>query len=571
MFSVEKLLGEFYPENALEIERLISNYHRAKGSSDYLRSAELIKAYVGLGDIIFYPMGTIYETWKEPIGFNIIKGHLKIVSPIEKYILKDAKLEPIKVVFLSGNSVGVKRLKVIDVGDGEDETNYPQDIEGQAILAMGDLTKVFHNAKRHGASCVLLYYMRAQDPVVQRTPELLPNAVNYVSFPYYANGELFGFSLSYSQYRELAKLAKDGLEIEAELEVDKGTNALQVLEGTIGSSDESLPPILLTAHLCHPKPGANDNASGSALLAEMMKVLSKFDLKRKVVALWVPEMYGTIPYIIDHKPDFYCGINLDMVGENQDITHSTLGVETTPWSLPSFIAELVAVNLETSRFRMQQGYYTGGSDHYIFDDSTVQVPFASLTQWPDRFYHSSEDTVDKSHVASFSWIGEAILKTIYELNFGMPEETFRKVKALLISNYMRDIKNVPLVDNWLSYRLYKSFELLSEFGNTKSEMQFLSSKFDKAKFPQRKNVKNFLGPLGDAWEKETDEDWQRQITRRIPSFGDFLYELLNFLEVGYSIEDSMTIARAEFGIKGNLESEVDYYIRRLKDQGLINL
>jgi len=150
------------------------------------------------------------------------------------------------------------------------------------------------------------------------------------------------------------------------------------------------------------------------------------------------------------------------------------------------IAELVAVNLETSRFRMQQGYYTGGSDHYIFDDSTVQVPFASLTQWPDRFYHSSEDTVDKSHVASFSWIGEAILKTIYELNFGMPEETFRKVKALLISNYMRDIKNVPLVDNWLSYRLYKSFELLSEFGNTKSEMQFLSSKFDKAKFPQRK-------------------------------------------------------------------------------------
>jgi len=88
MFSVEKLLSEFYPENALEIERLISNYHRAKGSSDYLRAAELIKAYVGLGDIIFYPMGTIYETWKEPIGFNIIKGHLKIVSPIEKYILK---------------------------------------------------------------------------------------------------------------------------------------------------------------------------------------------------------------------------------------------------------------------------------------------------------------------------------------------------------------------------------------------------------------------------------------------------------------------------------------------------
>jgi len=71
--------------------------------------------------------------------------------------------------------------------------------------------------------------------------------------------------------------------------------------------------------------------------------------------------------------------------------------------------------------------------------------------------------------------------------------------------------------------------------------------------------------------KETDEDWQRQITRRIPSFGDFLYELLNFLEVGYSVEDATIIAKAEFGIKDDLVSEVDYYIRRLKDQGLINL
>jgi len=34
MFDVEKLLSEFYPENALEIERLISNLHRAKGSSE---------------------------------------------------------------------------------------------------------------------------------------------------------------------------------------------------------------------------------------------------------------------------------------------------------------------------------------------------------------------------------------------------------------------------------------------------------------------------------------------------------------------------------------------------------
>jgi len=115
------------------------------------------------------------------------------------------------------------------------------------------------------------------------------------------------------------------------------------------------------------------------------------------------------------------------------------------------------------------------------------------------------------------------------------------------------------------------FEFLSEFGDAKSEMQFLSSKFDKAKLPQKRHVKKFLGPLGDAWESEADEDWQRQVSRRISSFSDLLYELLNFLEVGYSIEDATALSRAEFGIEDDLENEVNYYIGRLKEQVLINL
>ncbi len=569
MFDMEKLLGEFHPENALEIERLISTLHRAKGSHEYLKAVELIKNYTGVGNIISYPMDRVYETWKAPVGFNILKGHLKIISPKEKYILKDATLEPIRVIFLSGNSRGIKRFRVIDVGTGEEETRYPAEASGQAILANGDPTKVFHNAKRCGASCVLIYHMRAQDPQAKRTPELLPDAVNYASFPYYSQGELFGFSLSYLQYRELAKLAKDGLEVEAELEVDKGTNELQVLEATTAEDEYPL-PILLTAHLCHPKPGANDNASGAALLAEIIKVISKFNLERTIIALWIPEMYGTIPYITDHKLSCYCGINLDMVGENQTLTHSTLDVVTTPWSLPSFIAELVSANLETLRFRMQQGHYTGGSDHYIFDDSTVMIPFVSLTQWPDKFYHSSEDTPDKSDVESFRWIGEAVLKTIYQINFGIPEETFNKVKAILISNFMKDVKKDPLIVNWLGYRCYKSLELLSDFGDTKSEMQFILPKFDSGVLPQKRHVKNFTGPLGDIWTSE-EEDWQRELEKKIPSIRDFLYELLNFLEVGYTLSESATIAKKEFGIKEDISKEVDYFIQRLKDQGLITL
>jgi hypothetical protein len=39
--------------------------------------------------------------------------------------------------------------------------------------------------------------------------------------------------------------------------------------------------------------------------------------------------------------------------------------------------------------------FSGGSDHYIFSDPTVGVPMAMIIQWPDKFYHTSADTLEK--------------------------------------------------------------------------------------------------------------------------------------------------------------------------------
>lgn len=42
-----------------------------------------------------------------------------------------------------------------------------------------------------------------------------------------------------------------------------------------------------------------------------------------------------------------------------------------------------------------QSAYAGGSDHYILSDPTAGIPCPSLGQWPDAFYHTSGDTVDR--------------------------------------------------------------------------------------------------------------------------------------------------------------------------------
>ena len=39
--------------------------------------------------------------------------------------------------------------------------------------------------------------------------------------------------------------------------------------------------------------------------------------------------------------------------------------------------------------------FSAGSDHYILSDPTVGIPSPMLIHWPDRFYHTSEDTPDK--------------------------------------------------------------------------------------------------------------------------------------------------------------------------------
>ena len=566
----QELLNDFYAKNALELEKILSNFHRAKGSNTYSLAVNEILSFVQEGNLLKYPADRTYETWNVPKGFDVKGGYLKIVNPLNRYIVQDVKMEPIRVVFLSGSSKGTRKLKVFDVGNGEHLEDFPAESKGEAVIAEGNPSRVFRNARKTGVSCILLYYMRAQEPGINRTPELLSEAINYNSFPAYSEGELFGFALTYREYKELKELAKSGLEIETRLDIDSGTNELEIIEVSLG--EDSFPkPIILTAHLCHPKPGANDNASGAALLAEIVRVLKKFKLSRKIVALWIPEMYGTIAYLADHNIDFAYGVNLDMVGENQNITGSYLDIVKPPWSLPSFIGELLSSNLENPEFKRNENHYTGGSDHFIFDDSTVSIPFASLTQWPDRFYHSSEDTVDKSSVESFEWIGKGVLSGVFDLSEDFDPHIFAKTKSKVLSKYIENSMRSDLVKNWLAFNTYKSLDMLSNFGDVSQEIQYIENKFDKMKIPNRKNIKKFKGPLGDTWMKEEDEDWEIESQKEESSFKDFTFELLNFLDLGFSVEDAISLSREEFGIQKEMKDESKYFIERLKNERLLNL
>jgi len=155
--------------------------------------------------------------------------------------------------------------------------------------------------------------------------------------------------------------------------------------------------------------------------------------------MWVPETFGTVAYIFSHRDlptRLVAGINLDMVGENQETCKSTLTLDRTPDSLPSYLNDLLQTIIEesitefdietrfgpSSTFRHTTIAHTGGSDHHEFSDPTIGIPCIMLLQWPDMYYHTSMDTIDKVSTNSLKRVGWiATLATLMLANADIEE------------------------------------------------------------------------------------------------------------------------------------------------------
>ncbi len=199
-------------------------------------------------------------------------------------------------------------------------------------------------------------------------------------------------------------------------------NVSGVLEG---ECDEE---ILITAHLCHPRSSANDNASGVSAAMEVLKVLHTLiesgelpPLKRSIRILLIPEYTGLYAYLESlgqEMSKIKAGINLDMVGGKQEKGYGPLTLSGLPRSTPSFVMDLAVLILEELKrevpgfspgslvpmFNSAIAEFTGGSDNFILSDPTIGIPAPMLGQWPDMYYHTSGDTpeVISTHILSKS-------------------------------------------------------------------------------------------------------------------------------------------------------------------------
>jgi hypothetical protein len=248
-----------------------------------------------------------------------------------------------------------------------------------------------------------------------------PSAAGRVELP--RDARLFCFSVPAAVLTELTAAARDGARVRVNVDVDR-VGRMPLVHGTLPGT-EDLAPILIQAHLCHPRPSANDNASGVAAavgVAQTLAAIGTGPMRRPVSFLWAPEFAGTAAYLHDvagRAPAL--AVNLDMVGEDQAQCGGPLLVEEPPAHRPSMLPALFADALEalptgirsysTARPLRTWNWagtpFAGGSDHAVFADRSVGTSAVGVGHWPDRFRHTSLDTVQRVDPQELRRVGAA--------------------------------------------------------------------------------------------------------------------------------------------------------------------
>ncbi|WP_297497242.1 DUF4910 domain-containing protein [Thermococcus sp.] len=421
--------AKFRAESVLYYVSEIGKFHRIQGSRELVDAALLVRDFVD-------ELGVEVELHRG--RYDGRSWHLTLQSPIAwrlgggSALLGEKKLttEESPLLVMAHSPPGEAEGDVLPILRDEDWKMA----EEKVVLVGKDWRDAYRRANEEGAKGFIAYRESSRKAFPYIGLFLTKDDMEWAEIPAVAVPE--------DVARELIRKALNG-GVRARINVESEVKDREDLPMVLAKVGEP-PYVLFTAHICHPKPGANDNASGSAMLIELARALSEAHRSSSrfgFAFLWVPEYHGTQAFIETFGvDDYYTSINLDMVAGSPDRSGSTLMLVRTPLSRFSVVSGLLEAYLEASNsqgssfsgspmpvmpFRVY--HYEIGSDHDVLN--FFGVPAVMPITWPDRFYHSSEDSVEKLSLGTIGIIGRAVLATALALAEGDEEELRRFSRA----------------------------------------------------------------------------------------------------------------------------------------------
>ncbi|MCP3138587.1 M28 family peptidase [Pyxidicoccus xibeiensis] len=392
----------------------------------YSEAAEWMRAAAvaaGLRDVRLEPM-------KEGPQWRATRGELWVAGPHRYRMTSFADL-PMALAPGSGSFEG-EGLELVDVGSSTQDADYAgKDLKGKVALTRSHPRAVLRNAVvKHGAVGVVTSYSTPPWNLPHRMDGDFPDQVGWAVVPpgLVPPGARvpFLFMISDRQGRELrAQLQEGPVKVDVSIAAETYAGHYSIISGVIPGTRAG-EEVVLTAHLDHYKPGANDNGSGSATLLELVRTYTTLIQRgvlpppvRTLRVLWLPEFEGTREWFSHHGADpvrRVAHFNFDMLGASLSRAHSRFLVSYTPDWNGSFVN---AVSESTVAFMnrfngvaypprkdFRIGSVTGsrdpldahmerysrGSDHQLFNDHGI--PGVAFSTWPDDGYHTSGDRTE---------------------------------------------------------------------------------------------------------------------------------------------------------------------------------
>lgn len=335
--------------------------------------------------------------------------------------------------------------EVIDVGRGKKEDFEGKDLKGKIVSAETGAYQLYKQAIDKGAIGVLAYSLPKYTQ-----PEKNINSIQFQSIAYADSvNQKWAIMLSYQAKEKLkAALAKGTVTVTVKIETRiYNADELTIVANARGSvkPDERF---VYSAHV--QEPGANDNATGVATLAEMARTTAKliqqkkFSPQRTITFLWGDEIVSTNRYIKDdakRAEGIKWGLSLDMVGEDVSKTGGSFLIEKMPdpsaiWTrgkekhtewggsvlkesqmFPHYFNDLLLnrclQQAKSNGWVVNTNPFEGGSDHTPFLEA--KIPGLLMWHFTDVYYHTDGDRLEMTSSEEMKNVGICALATAYVL------------------------------------------------------------------------------------------------------------------------------------------------------------
>jgi len=424
--AMSEIVGETSGETAWHAIMETGGYDRDRSEQEFATTFREAQFYLdkakeyGLkgAEIVRFPGGPSWDA---------VKGELWEVTPNRQKI---ASYMDSAAMLATGSTNADVTAELMWVGAGRLEDLQGKDVTGKVVVTDGNVGAVHRLACLDKGAAGVLSVMNSPRPLFDPLQMAWASVGGDASRP-----AKFAFQVPPREGELIKRRLVSGqkITVRAQVAAEMRKTELQDVVWHIPGTDPAAGEVILSAHLFegYVKMGGNDDISGCAVLLEVARALNTLiaegrlpQPRRTIRFLIGPEFSGTGPWVKANKAlmeKTLCNINLDMVGLWLSRSQSFMCLMRTTFGNPHYIndvmenyyryvgegsRERIPGNAPALRIVAPTGadepfYYNiethyGASDHEVFNDWGVQVPGIMMIDWPDRWYHTSGDHVDKT-------------------------------------------------------------------------------------------------------------------------------------------------------------------------------